>query len=399
MHAKNGTRRLTLVFASLLLTITLGLADGIVIAQEETSPENVTVQIVETVIGDHHIRYPQLTGMADEATQQAINDRIVEQAKITQRMVTLATIASGGTGLDVDTQTYLGGGIFSAVISAKGVMENGRSGHEYTAVCVELATGEPVTLDQLFSDPENAVTMMESTLETTYLDELSSYLTNSNVTPLPTDSFTLDADGITFYYPYRQFAMLSEYSGAAQFTYDELAAYLRTDAEGLPARLEALPVSRTDTEILQAVKQAVSSGSLPHIPVVLGNEMTDVIAQYRLLREPDQYPGGRYYQLEAPVFREVLVLSDAITTGYEHSKVKGLQSRRTNLFGIQTGVTTRADWLKILGEPDTTVAFDENLAYSYGYPAGTADYYQYGDYRLQLYADAEDLLYTITLTE
>ena len=399
MHLKNGTKKMAAVFASLLLTITFGLANGSAIAQEETSPENITVQVVETVIGDHYIRYPQLVGMADEAVQQAINDRIVEQAKISQRMVTLATLTPGGTGLDVDTQSYLGGGIFSAMISAKGVMENGRSGHEYTALCVELATGEPVTLDELFSDPESAVSMMETTLETTYLDELSSYLTNSNLTPLPTDSFTLDADGITFYYPYRQFAMLSEYSGAVQFTYDELAAYLRTDPEGLPARLQVLPANRTDAEIQQAVKQAVSDGVLPHIPVALGDEMTDVVALYRLLREPDQYPGGRYYQLEAPMFREVLVLSDAIASGYEHSKVLGLQTRRTNLFGIQTGVTFRPEWLSILGEPDTTVAFDENLAYSYGYPAGTADYYQYGNYRLQLYADADELLYAITLTE
>lgn len=399
MHAKYGTRRLATVFASLLLAITLGGVEGTAMAQEEASPENVTVQIVETVIGNHHIRYPQLTGMADETVQQAINDRVVEQAKITQRMVTLATLTPGGTGLDVDTQTYLSDGIFSAMISAKGVMENGRSGHEYTALCVELATGEPVTLEELFSDPEAAVSMMETTLETTYLDELSSYLTNSNLTPLPVDSFTLDADGITFYYPYQQFALLSEYSGAVQFTYDELAAYLRTDPDGLPARLNVLPVNRKDAEIQQAVAQSVSNGILPHISVSLGDDMTDVIAKDRLLREPDQYPGGRYYQLEAPAFREVLVLSDAIASGYENSKVQGLQSRRTNLFGIQTGITTRQEWLKILGEPDTTVDFDENLAYSYGFPAGTADYYQYGDHRLQLYADAEELLYAITLTE
>jgi len=399
MHSKNGIRRFGAAFVSLLLITALIWPAGLALAQEDTTFTGVTVETVETVIGDNSIRYPQLSGMVDEAVQQTLNNQIVEKAKIAQRMVTLATLTPGGTGLNVDYQAFLGGGIFSAVISAKGVMENNRSGHEYTAFCVELSTGEPVTLDQLFTDPDAATAEMENTLETTYLDELSSYLTNSNLTPLPIDSFTLDADGITFFYPYKQFAMLSEYSGAAQFTYDELADYLRTDAEGLPTRLGILPVSRTDAEVQAAVKQAVTNGALPHIPVTLGEAMTDVITRYRLLRDPDQYPGGRYYQLEAPNFRGVLVLSDAIAAGYENSEVDGLQSRRTNLYGIQTGITAREEWLRILGEPDTTVEFDEDLAYSYGFPAGTADYYQYGDNRLQLYADTEGTLYAISLTD
>jgi hypothetical protein len=240
---------------------------------------------------------------------------------------------------------------------------------------------------------------METILTDTYLDELSSYLENAELTPLPTDSFTLDADGITFYYPASQFKLLSGYCGAAEFNYDELSDFLITDADALPARLGALPQALSDAEIKANVEAAVQAGRLPRIKATLGESMADVIARYRLLRDPDQYPGGRYFQLEAPAFRQVLVLSDALTSGWQNSVVEGLMSFRTDLYGLKTGVTPRSRWLAILGEPQSTVAFDADLAYNYGLPTGTADYYAYGSRMLLMYADADDVLYAVRLTK
>ena len=86
------------------------------------------VREVATVIGTSAVRYPQLEGLADAAVQERINNAIVERAKVAQRMVTLATLKPGGTGLQVSYGAYLNGDVFSAVVSAVGIMENGRAG-------------------------------------------------------------------------------------------------------------------------------------------------------------------------------------------------------------------------------------------------------------------------------
>jgi outer membrane protein TolC len=110
-------------------------------AAEAAGADAATVTEVATAAGENEIRYPQLAGMADETVQQSINDAIVEKAKIAQRMVTLSTLQSGGTGLTVSYEAYLGGGVFSTVISAKGILENGRAGQSYTALTFILSDG------------------------------------------------------------------------------------------------------------------------------------------------------------------------------------------------------------------------------------------------------------------
>ena len=354
---------------------------------------------VAVVIGDNAIRYPQLEGLQNADVQQQINDLIVEKANITQHMVTLTTLKAGSTGLQVNYSAYLKDDMLSLVVNANGVLENGRVGQEYTALGFHLTDGKPLTLDDLFTDVQAAATMMEETLEATYLDELGSYVENSSLSPLPMDNFYIDADGITFYYPTSQFSLVTGSAGAAQFFYDELDQYLRPEAEALPARLGLLPEALSDAQIKAAVSYAVSQGALPHIPVKLGEEMTAVIARYQLLREPDQYAGGRLCQLQAPVFRQVQVITDALTSTFGNSRVNGLLCYRGSLFGLRVGATTQARWRDVLGESDSTVDFDENIAYNYGFPVGTADYYTYGNVQLLLYADETDVLYAIRITQ
>ena len=357
-----------------------------------------TVRDVAIELGDSAVHYPQLEGMADAAVQDAVNSAIVEQGKIAQRMVTQATLQAGGTGLNVTYQAYLKDGVFSAVIDAVGIMENGRAGQEYATVNFDLTTGEPLQLTDLFADMDGAVIYMEETLAATYLDELGSYVVNGELAPLPAAHFAFDGDGITFYYPGTQFSLVSGYSGAAHFYFSELLAYLKTDTQALPAMLGLLPETLTDAQTKAAIAYMAQQGQLPGIQVSLGEAMPDVIARYRLLREPDQYPGGRYCQLEAPAFRQVLVLTDALTGGFAQSTVTGILSFRTDVYGIRVGETTQARWREILGEPDNAVAFDDSLAASYGLPVGTGDYYDFETAQLLLYADAQGVLYAVRLT-
>ena len=357
-----------------------------------------SISAIETVIGDNMVRYPQLTGMTDEQTQERINNAIVELGSVAQRMITLATLQPGGTGLMVDYDAFLKGNVLSGVIDAVGVMENGRSGQAYAPFAFDLNTGMPLTLDALFSDVPSAVSWMEDRLSATYLDELGSYVVNAELSPLPATHFSFDQTGITFYYPQNQFSLVSGYGGAAHFTFGELHKLLRTEPDAIPAALGLRPEALSNAQIKAAITHLASQGMLPGIPVKLSDPMSDVIAQYRLLREPDQYHGGRYCQMEAPMFRQTLILTDALTAGYDHAVVNGILSYRANLFGIQVGVTTQTRWREILGTPENTVEFDESLASSYALPMGTADYYQLDGAQLLLYADTDGVLYAVRLT-
>ena len=154
----------------------------------------ITIEEVRTQMGESAVVYPQLKGMEDEAVQQKINDDIVAASGVTNHMVSLFTL-TGQQVLNVTYDAYLNDDVFSTVISAKGKLPKTRDGHSYTALTYDLKTGERLTLDQVFTDAEAAVALMEEKAIETLSEELNGYMEYSELTPLPVDSFTLDADG------------------------------------------------------------------------------------------------------------------------------------------------------------------------------------------------------------
>ena len=387
--------RKTITFATLLL-MSVCMAFPAFATLVPQTQEDAAIQIDEiaTEIGDNYVRYPQLSGMADAAVQQAVNDDIVNEAKIAQRLITLST----GASLQVDSKPYLKNHLFSIVISAKGIMENFRKGHEYTALAYDLNTGTRVQLGDIFTDPDAAITWMEDQLLSGYADELSIYLEYAELTPLPAQSFAFDENGLTFFYPSDQFLLLNGYSGAVQFQYGELQDFLIADPGGVPARLDIVQPAYTDAQIKANIEAAAADGALPDIPVRLDDSIPALIDMYRLVRKPDLSPNGRYFQLEDPAFRGVIVLSDALTSSYDNSTVEGILAMRLNFYGLRTGVTTRDRWLDMLGEPSPSVFLEASYAADYGLPVGTADYYTVSGRQLMLYSDTNDVLYAVRLT-
>ncbi len=346
----------------------------------------ITIEEVITQIGENLVAYPQLSGMEDEEVQQKINDDIVMASGSTNHMISLLTL-TGQQTLHVDYDAYLNDKFFSTIISAKGKLPQKRDGHEYTALTYDLTTGERVTLDAVFSDVDAAVALMEEKASESLAEELNGYLEYADITPLPVERFTLDEHGITFWYPAEQFSLISGYSGACQFWYEELDDLWRDD-----------PVPELSIqEQKAAIEESVASGHIPHVPVYMGQNMQEIADEYRLLREPDEFPGGRYFIMEHPAFRSILVISDSLAADYENSVVEGIQLRRGALHGLIIGRTVQSEWQKILGEPEDTVTMTESMAYDYGLWEGTYDIYHFGEYELRLYADAEGMLCAIQL--
>ncbi|MBR6569308.1 MAG: hypothetical protein IKK75_02530 [Clostridia bacterium] len=352
----------------------------------QAGAEEITISEVLTESGSNSVRYPQLAGMQDEAVQQKINDDIVLSSGVTNHMISLLTLVGQQT-LNVDYDAYLDEEIFSVIISAKGKLPQKRDGHAYTALTYDLATGERLTLDALFADVDAAVAAMEEKVVDTLSEELNGYLEYSEITPLPVDSFTLDEHGITFWYPAEQFSLLSGYSGACQFWYSEL--------EGL--WLNDPTTELTADEQKAAIEQSVSSGVIPHVPVSIGGSVREAADAYRLLRTPDEFPGGRYFVMEHPAFRSIMVISDAMQAEYDASVVEGIQLRRGDLHGLLIGQTAQTEWLELLGEPDETLIMTENMAYDYALSEGLCDMYLFGENELRLYADTDGILYAIQI--
>ena len=350
--------------------------------------DEIIIEQIATQIGENCVAYPQLSGMKDAAVQQKINDDIVMSSGVTNHIVTLATLMGGQQKLMVNYQAaLLEDDIFSVVISAKGKLPGKRDGHSWAAMAYDLHTGERLTLDDLFADVDAAVARMEQIAEETLSDELNGYMEYSDILPLPVESFTLDENGITFWYPAEQFSLLSGYSGACQFWYEEL--------DGL--WLDQENVQLSDAEIKTAISAGIAEGKLPHVPVQMGQSMQQVTQQYRLLRTPDEFPGGRYFVLGDPAFRQILVISDALSAEYSQSVVEGIQLRRGGLYGLVIGRTTQQRWREVLGQPDENVAFSENMAYDYDLPAGQYDVYHYGENQLRLHADENGVLCALQL--
>jgi len=350
--------------------------------------ETVTVAEISTEIGENHVRYPQLEGMANSALQSRINDDIVLTSNASGHLITLVTLGQNPWQLKVDHQSsVLENRFFSTVISAKGKIGNQRDTHVYTALTYDLETGERISLSDLFTDVDAAVAYMEEKARQSLEDTLNGYLEYSDITPLPQESFTLDERGITFWYPYEQFSLLSGYAGAVQFWYEELEAFWKEP------RTEAL----TAAEMKKAIEKSVSAGIIPRVNAEMGQSMKELTQTWRLLRTPDEFPGGRYYVLEDPSFRDILIISDALESDPARSVVEGIQLRRGSLHGLAIGKTNRQIWHEALGQPVESMIMTENMAYDYQLSQGSYDVYHFGSYELRLYADEADVLCAIQL--
>ncbi len=381
--------------------VTLLMAFMLVFSQqalaEETAYMGAQIIPVKTDNAYGSVSYPVLQGHEDAFVQTAINSTIFEKAQIQTRLDTLNNLAEGGWGLVVSYQSAIYGSVLSVAVSAYGEMENGRMGHTYTALSFDMATGRQLTAEDLFSDAEGAFARMEEIMENDVQPILSGYTENNELTPVPRDNFYMTDDYVTFYYPEDQFSMLSGYSGGASFGYYELVEYLNLSEDGVLYGMGAADSLEMTDNTASLINQAVTAGTLPGVGAKIGDSLIQRLNEYRLLVDPDYYPGGRFFEVEAPEFRSIWLLTDALTESYDASQVLGIRADRLNLYGIRTGITTIEEWREALGQPESTLEMDESMASDYRLPPGTSDYYTFGGNKLRLHADETGVLVSVQL--
>ena len=104
------------------------------------------------------------------------------------------------------------------------------------------------------------------------------------------------------------------------------------------------------------------------------------------------------FALEGAAFRDVYLLSDAVDSSWDKSRVQGIRADRGCFQGLCIGETRAEEWHQLPGEPDDTAVLDEDAAERMRTVPGTCDYYLSGEYRLQLQSDRDGMLVSITLS-
>ena len=342
------------------------------------------------------IHYPQLTGL-DPAIQTAVNAAIMEKGQINARLSRMAALGSAPVKLNVSYAYTLQGDVFSCAILADGAVTNSRATQVWATVNYDLRTGEEITFTDLFTDADAATAFIETYLDEQVTPELSAHLPAGSLMPLP-ETFTISPTGLTLYYDIDSFRTLSDKAGTVTILWTELREHLRLDQADPLMAIGAADHISLGIEDDMMIADMLQSGSFTGIPATLGQPMQELINRYALLTDPDIYEGGRMIALEDGAFRQVWILTDALTEDFDRSVVQGIRADRLNFYGLCTGDTTITWWREVLGEPDATLTVDEARAESWRIVPGNSDYYTLGDYRLRLHADENGVLRSVFLT-
>ena len=391
-----------LLLSVLLLTVSLVPA---LAAESEYASLQVLVH-QEFGLGDSHVFYPELQDAQGREMIAKVNDAIFQKAEIEEYLRVLKTVTEGSVGLTVDCDySYdVSNGLFSVVFSASGKMPQGRPSQKYYAMTFDLETGEEVTFDRLFSDPDGALKLIEENMDSKVSDILSTYMENSALLPVPMDNFVVLHDAVTFYYDNDQLSFLSGDSGAVSFWYYELEPYLDLSENSIAKRLQTFERSgiKDAEQLAQVIMDNVSHGVMPGLDVTIsaaddvrlsvGADVHTLVDSFKQTTDSGYYPGGSYLEVENALLRGTYILTDE-----SGDEVTGILSKRLDMFGIKTNVTTAHEWREILGQPTASLALDENTAEQYLLCAGSSDQYVYGEHTLTLHADENGVLYAVIL--
>ncbi len=350
-------------------------------------------------LGGSSIAYPALAGMADETLQQEINRRMQENLDVDGYLERMTALISEETQrVRITWDGAVAGDVLSCVLSAEGALETSRNTHRWTWANIDLRDGHEITFDELFTDGEAARAALEEYLENEVAPELSAHLNSSELTPLP-EGFRLEQAGITLLYPLDRLSTLGDRAGDVRIGWNEIRDELNLEEDGIPDRIGVTEMITLTDESGDRIRAMAESGSLPGIPVRIGDGLKALTDRYHLLIDPDVFEGGRLFSLEGGCFRDVFLMTDYLSEKWDSSTVQGIRMDRGCAWGLCIGETRQEEWREILGEPEYEVTLSEEMAEARRRESGACDYYRFGAYQLQLYTDETGTLVSITLTE
>lgn len=340
------------------------------------------------------VHYPQLTGLSDAALGQKVNQLIREAGQIETRLSRMSQLISSPTKLTVTYSCVLTEDLFSCAFLASGAVDTQRPTQVFSAVTVDLRTGERVPLSALFTDEAAARAAINEQLVQMQSD-LSAHLNASSLLPLP-EVFSIDEYALTFYYPIAQFSTLREEAGAVRILWSELKDHLALAEDSVLTRLNVQKHFAFPEDARTELSRVLSGGQFPGVPATLGDAIEDLISRHGEMYDPDIAGDERLYRLEGPAFRGAELMTDRLIA----KTVRSIRLHRLSLLGLNTGITTQEAWREALGEPDATVTLDAAEAERVRLVPGQTDYYALSEgIRLCLHGDEGGILRTVILMQ
>lgn len=374
---KNGIRK-AVCFAAILCLLPLqALAgEGFVLKLDKRE---------KWVDSTRHVVYYQLEAKDDSLAQTAakINQDIMETAHIQQYLNLLPSVQEGSAGLMVNAEIIESDGLYregkgylAVLAEAEGKMLQGPPSHRYYPMVFSVETGERVSFDALFTAPDGAKAYIEQYLADVVEPQLSTYLENSQLFPVPYESFGFSTDGhVVIYYPHDQLSFLSGKSGAVAFRYSELWDYLDTSESGIAMQMvktgweyQQYKEDRSAEEFLTILKeQPQQMMGIDHVSPALGCPAENLFRDYDITVDSGFYPGGSYLETESPELLGTYFLMDE-----DETYLTGILSSRVDMYGIETGKTTMAEAKRLLGSAAVEIPIDAAAAEMYRVCPGTA---------------------------
>lgn len=385
-------QKYTRLLTMLLLALALSLASLSALAE-------IRVDVKEETAGNSRMSYPVVSGIEDEIVQGKINTAIetglsLESTRLTmKRIVERGGEAEGEATLLMDTAVYQKGDVLSVAVSRRGEQADGSLGDSVTAMVFDLKTGDRIPLEALFADPQASLGAMEGIIETEIGGSLNAYMENAKITPMPRDNYSIDALGVTVYYPASQYSMVSGSAGACQFYFYELE-------DGLSELGKTLSAAEETADAAKGIRDAVSAGAFPNwvADVKLGEPIGTYMKEYTQLTDPDYTLESRVYLFEEPQLRgmslETWLYAECEE---EEAPLTAIRAARIDLFGIRPGISTLAECEKLLGAPDGRATLDENDAVDLMLEPGDSLFYVSGENTLEIHADQQGVVSCLIL--
>ena len=269
--------------------------------------------------------------------------------------------------------------LITAVETENGIITDQR----YYPMTFDLADGELIPFERLFTDPAHARKRIEEEIENRVTFEISPCIKSGSLLPVPFERFFVSGQGdLVLYYETNQLEFVSGYAGAVAFLYDELWEDLDTALEGPPMKLMWLsPLDHAfadryepDHDMTEGLYEAgwnLSLYGMTH-DIYLATPLSDALEQcHGSVQEGAYGDGDIWIETEDAQMRGTLLITNA-----GRQTVTGIFSSRINDAGFVTGKSTRNKWLSTLGEPAASLIIDEESAKKYQTVPGYADIYE-----------------------
>lgn len=362
----------------LLAAAVLLLASGLALC--ETGQPEIRRNVLPGLSENSYAAWPSLSWPdgRESGTLANINLSVFDGSAMTAYLSVLMQ-PGGSAGFQADYDAVVTDRYYIVRQTAQGKMPQGRPAQHNYPFLFNWRTGERLTLESVFSRPDEALSCLEEYIRQEISGSLSDYLENAKLIPLPGQRFLISHDTILFDYEPEDYTLLSGCAGSLSFTLEELGRI--TGQKDLLADFQSMPFE-PDGDTGKRIRADVENSCFPGLymsvsqPMKIGIPLTETATEFEETQHFDRtaFPGGWAVQNENAFLRDIWLL-----TGENADEVTGVLAKRGNLYGLVIGMNGMQEVRQALGEPKACLEITGEAAGSWLIEPGSMDVYEIRD--------------------